>query len=67
MVAPASVRRGDVFLIELDPTRGGEIRLGNSRDLDAKAASALAVLAHLGTGPFTYIDVSTPDRPTSHA
>lgn len=44
----------------------GQIRLGNARDLDAKAASALAVLAHLGTQPFSYIDVSTPARPTSH-
>jgi cell division septal protein FtsQ len=44
----------------------GEIRLGNAHDLDAKAASALAVLAHLGGRPFAYIDVSTPDRPTSH-
>ena len=44
----------------------GEIRLGNADDLDAKAASALAVLAHLGGRPFSYIDVSTPDRPTSH-
>ncbi len=26
MVAPSSVRRGDVLLIDLDPTRGGEIR-----------------------------------------
>jgi len=45
---------------------GGEIRLGDAGNLDAKSASALAVLAHLGTVPFTYIDVSTPDRPTSH-
>ncbi len=26
MVTPAIVRRGDVFLVQLDPTRGGEIR-----------------------------------------
>ena len=26
MVAPAAVRRGDVFLVDLNPTRGGEIR-----------------------------------------
>lgn len=26
MVAPAGVRRGDVHLVDLDPTRGGEIR-----------------------------------------
>jgi cell division protein FtsQ len=45
----------------------GQIRLGNSTQLDAKAASALAVLAHLDTKPFTYIDVSTPARPVSHS
>jgi hypothetical protein len=44
----------------------GQIRLGNARDLDAKAASTLAVLAHLGAQPFSYIDVSTPSRPVSH-
>jgi len=43
-----------------------EIRLGNSNDLDAKAASAQAVLAHLGSTPFSYIDVSTPYRPVTH-
>ena len=26
MVAPSTIRRGDVLLIDLDPTRGGEIR-----------------------------------------
>jgi mRNA interferase MazF len=26
MVAPQRVRRGDVFLVQLNPTRGGEIR-----------------------------------------
>ena len=26
MVSPERVRRGDVFLVQLDPTRGGEIR-----------------------------------------
>jgi len=26
MVAPVAVTRGDVFLVELDPTRGAEIR-----------------------------------------
>lgn len=26
MVAPSEVRRGEVFLVDLDPTRGGEIR-----------------------------------------
>lgn len=45
---------------------GGEIRLGNADDLAAKAAAAQAVLAHLGDAPFSYIDVSTPQRPVSH-
>jgi len=26
VVTPVNVRRGDVFLVQLDPTRGGEIR-----------------------------------------
>ena len=26
MVTPERVKRGDVFLVQLDPTRGGEIR-----------------------------------------
>ena len=50
----------------LDLAGGGEIRLGDTSDLDAKAASALAVLARLGTDHFSYIDVSTFDRPVSH-
>ena len=36
------------------------------KELAAKASSALAVLAHIGAAHFTYIDVSTPDRPVSH-
>jgi cell division protein FtsQ len=51
----------------LDLAGGGEIRLGNTADLDAKAASAQAVLAHLDGGSFSYIDVSTPDRAISHS
>ena len=53
--------------LALDLARGGEIRLGNASDLDAKAASAQAVLAHLGSACFSYIDVSTPPRPVSHS
>ena len=53
--------------LALDLARGGQIRLGNTSDLDAKAASALAVLGHIGSAHFTYIDVSTPARPVSHA
>ena len=53
--------------IALDVAGGGEIRLGNSSALGGKGASALAVLAHLNGAPFSYIDVSTPDRPVSHA
>jgi cell division protein FtsQ len=45
---------------------GRQIRLGSADDLDAKAASAQAVMAHLGAQCFTYIDVSTPNRPLSH-
>jgi cell division protein FtsQ len=52
--------------LSLDLVGGGTIRLGNASALGAKAASALAVLAHLAGRPFTYIDVSTPDRPLSH-
>jgi cell division protein FtsQ len=52
--------------LALDLVGGGTIRLGNSSSLAAKGSSALAVLAHLGGRPFTYIDVSTPDRPVSH-
>jgi cell division protein FtsQ len=51
--------------LALSLARGGSIRLGNDDQLDAKAASALAVLAHLGNAHFTYIDVTTPARPTS--
>jgi cell division protein FtsQ len=50
----------------LDLAGGGEIRLGDTNNVDAKAASALAVLAQFGTAHFAYIDVSTPDRPISH-
>jgi cell division protein FtsQ len=46
---------------------GHQIRLGSTTDLDAKAASAQAVLNHLGAACFVYIDVSTPNRPLSHA
>ena len=53
--------------LALDLARGGAIRLGNTSDLDAKAASAQAVLAHLGAACFSYIDVSTPYRPVSHS
>ena len=48
-------------------TSGGQIRLGSATDLDAKAASAQAVLTHLAGACFAYIDVSTPNRPLSHA
>jgi cell division protein FtsQ len=41
----------------------GEVRLGDSTDLAAKSASALAVLGHLGATHFAYIDVSIPSRP----
>lgn len=63
-VAAVDVRGSD-FVLAL--VGGGEIRLGDTSDLDAKAASAQAVLTRLGTGHFSYIDVSTPPRPVSHA
>jgi cell division protein FtsQ len=50
--------------IALDLASGGAIRLGNTRELAAKAQAALAVLASNGAAPFTYIDVSTPATPT---
>jgi cell division protein FtsQ len=43
--------------------RGGEVRLGAPNDVDAKAAAALAVLAHIGSESFAFIDVSTPQTP----
>jgi Cell division protein FtsQ/DivIB, C-terminal len=46
---------------------GRQIRLGSTNDLDAKAVAAQAVLNHLGAACFVYIDVSTPNRPLSHA
>ena len=54
--------------LALDLASGGAIRFGNDSALDAKAASALAVIEHLGAAHahFGYIDVSTPDRPVSH-
>ncbi len=63
-VAAVDVSGNGVALVVLG---GGEIRLGDTNNLDAKAASADAVLAHLGTEHFSYIDVSTPDRPLSHS
>jgi cell division septal protein FtsQ len=53
--------------VSLELSAGGEIRLGDASNLIAKAASAQAVLDHLAGTPFSYIDVSTPDRAISHA
>jgi cell division protein FtsQ len=47
-------------------TNGGSIRLGSTDDLDAKAAAALAVLTRIGTVPFAYLDVTTPQTPVLH-
>jgi cell division protein FtsQ len=52
--------------LALDMVGGGEIRLGDASDLGAKATSALAVLANLGSTRYRYIDVSIPSRPLSH-
>jgi cell division protein FtsQ len=49
--------------IALDLAGRGAIRLGSADDLEAKSAAALAVLAHNGNAPFSYIDVSTPATP----
>ncbi len=48
--------------LTLDVVGNGEIRLGDSSDLGAKATAALAVLTNNGAARFRYIDVSTPDR-----
>jgi cell division protein FtsQ len=53
--------------VSLVLTRGGTIRFGNTDDVTAKAAAALAVLAQHGNAPFGYIDVSTPSTPVLHA
>lgn len=53
--------------VALDLASGEQIRLGDTSNLAAKAASALAVMARPGGTHFAYIDVSTPDRPVSHA
>jgi cell division protein FtsQ len=42
---------------------GGTIRLGSGSALGAKSQAALAVLARIGTTPFVYLDVSTPQTP----
>jgi cell division protein FtsQ len=52
--------------VSLVIARGGVIRFGNTDDLAAKAAAALAVLAQHGDAPFSYIDVSTPSTPVLH-
>lgn len=63
-VAAIDVSGGGIALVLAS---GAQIRIGSSDDLDAKAASAQAVMTHLGTQCFSYIDVSTPNRPLSHA
>jgi cell division protein FtsQ len=42
---------------------GGEVRLCAPVDLEAKGASALAVLQRLGATPFAYLDVCVPQSP----
>jgi cell division protein FtsQ len=51
--------------VTLDLARGGEVRLGDLNDLDAKAAAAIAVLERWGDAPLSYIDVSVPANPTA--
>ncbi len=52
-------------VIALDLRSGGVVRLGTLDALAAKGAAALAVLDHLGTAPFHYIDVTAPAAPSS--
>jgi cell division protein FtsQ len=55
----------DVDVFALEVRGGGQIRLGSLDHLRAKGVAALAVLDHLGSAPFTYIDVSAPQAPVS--
>ncbi len=57
--------RGDG--LALDVRGNGEIRLGDAGNLDAKAASALAVLSQLAGSHFSYIDVSNSNQAVLHA
>ena len=50
--------------VSLVLARGGEVRFGPPTDVQAKAEAAVAVLAHVGAQPFSYIDVSTPQTPS---
>ena len=57
-MSAASVRRGDVFLVQLDPTRGGEIRKSRpcvvvSPD-DLNAHLRTVIVAPLTKGGFAY-------------
>jgi len=58
MVSEARVRRGDVFLVQLDPTRGGEIRESRpcvviSPD-DLNAHVRTVIVAPLTKGGYAY-------------
>jgi cell division septal protein FtsQ len=44
---------------------GGEVRLCAPVDLEAKGASALAVLQRMGAMPFAYLDVCVPQSPVA--
>ena len=58
MVTPERVKRGDVFLVQLDPTRGGEIRKSrpcvvvSPDDLNAHARTV--IVAPLTKGGHAY-------------
>jgi cell division protein FtsQ len=62
-VVAVDVHGTGIALVDRD---GTQIRLGDTSNIDAKAASALAVLAYPRSRPLKYLDVSTPNRPVSH-
>lgn len=58
MVTPEKVKRGDIFLVQLDPTRGGEIRKSRpcvvvSPD-DLNAHVRTVIVAPLTKGGYAY-------------
>ena len=60
MVTAERVRRGDVFLVQLDPTRGGEIRktrpcvVVSPDDLNAHLRTVIVAPLTKGSYPYPY-------------
>jgi mRNA interferase MazF len=60
MVAPASVRRGEVFLVSLNPTRGHEIRktrpclIVSPDDLNAHLGTFIVAPLTTGSHPYPF-------------